>query len=372
MKEHNESVVETVSRDLIKDIFKDFENPVPPSVEATQIEEEKLVEEALKTPEAPLSTEPEKEPVIEVKPDNNPQTDYSKKLKSLIRDGIIENFAVNYKEGDEEEKSVFIEDIDTLTEEGYVAIIEGWKKAQKEEINSKYISVDGLDDTTKKLIEIRKAGGDISEIIKENVTTIDYLTKLKENLDREDVQINIVGQSLQNKGLSPKVIEAQIKDYIENGTLETEASAILDAHLTIQNDAIEEKRALEIQRQEKEKEDLKNLKKTLTSKYKEMNLPDNIVKVAVENATKLDQDRISNTDKLYFEATKDPEFFAELNLFLNNREAFKKYVSTPKVREAKIESQKALFTVNINKTNKPKLSASSLEEFADEVINNTK
>lgn len=360
--DNKQSVVETVSADLLKDIFsaaglgEKTEEVTPPA---------KTVEEILtdKTP-LPTVTAPEPEKVVELPVQTS---DYSKRLKDLIKDGIIENFAINLKV-DGEDQEVFLEDINDLTEEGYKGILEGWRSAQKEDINSKYVSVEGLDETTKKLIEIKRSGGDITEIIRENVTAIDQLTQLKENIDQEQIQINIVAHSLQQQGIKPTVIQAQINALIEEGVLENEANTILDSHLSVHQNAIEQKRVSEAQRVEQEKEDLKNTRKDLSAKYKEMGLPENISKVLIDNATKLDADKISNTDKLYFEAIKDPQRYAEINFLLNNPEAFKKYVTSPAVTKSKIENAKTMFTVNINKTNKPRASASTLEDVAEEII----
>lgn len=362
MENNKQSVVEQVSADLLKDIFSAAglgdkqEEPLP----------NKTQEEILSDPK-PLSTitsEPEKvvEPIVQ-----SVSSDYSKKLKELLKDGIIDNFAINYNIGGEDTE-VFLDQIEDLTEEGYREILKGWKTAKEEDINSRYVSVEGLDETTKKLIEIKRSGGDITEIIRENVTAIDQLTQLKENIDKEQVQINIIVHSLQQQGIKPSVIQAQINALIEEGALESEATTILDSHLSVHENAIEQKRLAEFQRVEQEKEDLKNTRKTLSAKYKEMSIPDTLSKVLIDNATKLDQDKISNTDKLYFEAIKDPEKYAEINFFLNNPEAFKKYVASPAVVQSKIASQKALFTVNIGRTNKPRVSAGTLEEVADEII----
>lgn len=359
--ENKQSHVEVLSNDLINEILAAAEPSTVEPVKPTTSPKEEKEEEAKSTP----SVEPQ--PKQEEPAPPTEQSDFSKRLKGLIEDGIIENFAINYNV-DGEDQEVFIEDIEDLTEEGYQQILQGWKQAKDEDIKSKYISVDGLDETTKKLIEIKRAGGDISEIIEKNVTAIDQLTKLKDNIDNEQVQINIVAHSLQQKGLTNKVIQAQIKDLVDEGLLETEATTILDSHLSIHQSEIEKKRNEELQRIEKEKEDLKTLRKTLSSTYKEMNLPENLHKVLVDNATKLDQDKISNTDKLYFEAIKDPQRFAEINFFLNNPEEFKTFVSSKKVIKTKTDSAKSLFTVNIGKTNKPKTSSNSLEDVADEII----
>lgn len=364
MEDNKQSVVEQVSADLLKDIFS------AAGLGEKQEEPVSKVEEII-TNTAPLLETPKVEPekVIEAPVQDIKSSDYSKRLKDLLKDGIIDNFAINYNvEGEDQE--VFLDQIEDLTEEGYKQILDGWKSAQKEDINSKYVSVEGLDETTKKLIEIKRSGGDITEIIRENVTAIDQLTQLKENIDKEQVQINIVAHSLQQQGIKPAVIQAQINALIEEGVLETEASTILDSHLSVHQSAIEQKRQGELARVEKEKEDLKNLRKNLSSTYKEMGIPENLSKVFIDNSTKLDQDKISNTDKLYFEAIKDPQKYAEITMFLNNPDAFKKYITTPAVTQSKIANQKALFSVNINKTNRPKASASTLEEFADEVIKN--
>jgi len=356
--EQEKSVVETVSANLLKDIF---------SAAGLEDKVEEEVKNVLPTPPQENVVEVTTPPVITntetTEVETKVSSDYSKRLKNLIKDGVIDNFAINY-----EDQEVFIEDIEDLTEEGYQEIIKGWKTAKKEEVDSKYISIEGLDEQTKKLIEIKKAGGDISEILRENVQAIDTLTQLKENIDDEQVQINIVAHSYQQQGIKPAVIQAQIKALIDEGILESEANNILDSHLKVHSEAIETKRQFELQRVEKEKEDLKNLKKTLSSKYKELNLPDNLQKVLVENATKFDENKISNTDKLYFEASKDPERYAELNFFLNNPEEFKKYISSAQTTKTKIDTIKPLFTVNINKTNKPRTTANTVNELVEDIL----
>ena len=349
--ENNQAVVETVSAELLASIFNEA------GLGETQKAEEATIEQPDYTPTP--------EVVNELPPSEAPkvQSDYSKRLKNLVKDGILENFSITYGEED-----VFIEDIEDLTEEGYQKIVEGWKEAKKSEVDSKYISIEGLDETTKKLIDIKRNGGDITELIRENVTAIDQLSQLKDNIDNEQVQINIVAHSLQQQGIKPAVVKAQIQALIEEGVLDTEANTILDSHLAVHQQAIEQKRNSEIERVEKEKEDLKTLRKTLSLQYKELGLPDSMQKLLVDNATKLDQDKISNTDRLYFEAIKDPKRFAELNFFLNNPEEFKKHVTSPKVTKAKIDAIMPLFSVNINKVNKPKLQGSSLEDFAEDII----
>lgn len=361
--ENTKSVVETVSSQLIEDIFK-----------ASALEEIKVPEvENIVNDKEPLPNPPEEVEtriVEEIeKPKSVYQTDYSKRLKGLLEDGIIDNFAINYNV-DGKDQEVFLEDIEDLTEEGYKQILEGVKSAKKNEIDSKYIEKGNLDEHFLKVIETRKAGGDITEIIRENVTAIDQLTQLKDNIDNEQVQINIVAHSLQQQGIKDSVIKGQIRALVDDGSLEVEANLILDSHLEEHQNAIEQKRQVELQRVEREKEDNKNLRKSLVNEYKEMGLPEKAYKVFVDNATNLDQDKISNSDKIYFKLIQDPKTAPLVNFFLNDMAGYDKYISSRKVMETKIKDVKAAFSVNIHKTNKPKLSSNSLEEFVDEAIKN--
>lgn len=361
--ENTNTDAQVISQELLKNIFEGFEpaeEKLPPTSEEkpTSTPQEQI--DALLTP-------PTKEPEKVAEEPVKISTDYSNRLKSAINDGLIENFAITYND-----QEVYLEDISDLTEEGYNEIISSWKAEKDKNLKEKYISTDSFDEQTKKLIEIKQAGGNISELIRENISAIEQLQQLKENIDNEKVQINIVGHNLEQKGLSQKIIQAQISELIEQGELETEATSILNSHLAIHNDAIEQKRQSELQRADNDKEELKTLRKTLSSTYKEFGIPEGIQKVLVDNATKLDQDKISNTDKLYFEAIKDPKKFAEINLFLNNPEEFKKWISSKKVLESKLNTLKPLFSININNQKKAKLSSNSLEDYADEILKSNK
>lgn len=301
-------------------------------------------------------------------------TRYSEKIKNLIEDGFLEDVSITL-----DDKEVFISEIDIQDKDTYDSILESIKSEKKKQRDEKYISKEGLDETFLKIVETRKAGGNVNEIIKENVSAIDQLSNLRNTLDSADVEdkdkeqlaINIVAQNLQQKGLSQKVIQAQIEDYIENGNLETEANTILDSHLELHGQAIEQKKQVELERVEKEKEDFKTFKKTISSTYKEFGLPDAMQKVLVENATKLDEYKISNTDKLYFEAQqKNPELYSKVNFLLNNPKEFEKWISGKSVTEAKKEIIKSSIVINTNRKKESKSNGlNTLEDIAANTFN---
>lgn len=347
------------SQSVLENIFKDFapaQEEAPKGEETTNTVQEQI--DAVVAPPTQEAPKPEEQaPVI--------LTDYSKRLKSAIADGLIENFQITYNE-----EEAYLEDIADLTEEGYNEIIAAYKAEKDKNLKEKYISTDDFDEQTKKLIEIKKAGGNISEIIRENVTAIEQVQQLKNNIDNVNVQANIVGKDLEQRGADLEVIQAQIKLLIDRGELEDKANSILDNHLAIHNEAIEQKRQGELQRVESEKEDLKNLRKNLSTEYQSMGIPENIKKVLLDNTTKLDSDKISNTDKLYFEAVKDPKKLAKLSYFLNNPDEFEKFISSKKTLETKVNTAKSLLSININNQKKPKNAPNTFDEFTDQIIKN--
>lgn len=313
-----------------------------------------LAEQTLPEPPAPADvTPPAIKDVVETPEVVKPEavvTSYSKQIKSFIEAGFLDDVSITF-----DDQEAFLSEIDIKDEETYKTILSSIKEEKDKLRNEKYISKEGLDENFLKVIETKKAGGDISEILRENIQAIDQLSSFKNALESADVEdkekeklaINIVAQNLQQKGLSNKVINAQLEDYIESGTLENEANTILDSHLQLHGQAIEQKKQTELQRAEKEKDDFKTFKKELVAKYKAESVPDNISKVLIENATKLDEYKISNTDKLYFEAQqKDPDLFMEVNYLLNNKEEYKKWVSSKKSLDAKKEIIKSSLVIN--------------------------
>ena len=295
-----------------------------------------------------LQPKKEEEVVIE---EPTGSSEYTQKLRTLLDTGFVENIAINI-DGEE----TFLSDLEVNDEDVFNSILESIKEEKQKELKTKYISKDGIDEVTEKLIEIRKTGASIDELTANNVNAIDQLTNLKgvldngEEAEREQLAIDILAQELRNKGLSQKVIQAQISDYVESGELEDQARQVLEVHLSEHKKAIDRKYNEELQRQIREKEEQKEFRKNLQTTYTSLGVPENTRRLLVDNATKLDQNKISNTDKLYFEARNNPEFFAELNYFLNNPQEFKDWVSSKKVVQAKKDIIKKTITITTNKT----------------------
>ncbi len=289
------------------------------SLEDTPVEEKK--EETPETKAEEVKEKPQRK---------TSKNQYSEKLKSLIEDGLIENFQVTIgKEGEEVQTSLSeLEDIDKDT---YAYILSTYKELKEKDLKEKYISKEGIDELTESLIELKRAGGDISTLIKEEVQTIDILQQMKSNIDDEQQQIDIVWHELKGKGLSDRVIQAQIRDLTENFELERTATEILDTHIGAYKQSVEEKKKEQLARIAEEKEKEKQFKKEVSTFYKESKIPENIRGLLIENTTKRDSQGLTNTDKLYFDSINDPQKHAKVAFMLHNLDEFEKWISAGKV-----------------------------------------
>lgn len=344
------------------DIFKSVEDVQkqeearPPVTEQQPIVEQKeevVVEQPTITQEAPKSSE------------------YKNRLNQLIEDNFIENIAIAVVKENGEKESVFLSDLEDVDQNTYQAIISNYKSAKDKERDEKYISTEGIDEVTKNLIAVRKAGGDITELIKNNVSAIDQWVSTKEQLsDNTQLQIDVVAWELKNKGIADSVVEAQIKHHIDNLELDSVAEKIVNSHISAHSQEIENKKNAELARVEQEKELQKQTKKAVSTYYKSQNLPENLQKVFIDNATKVDQSGMTNTEKLFFESTRTAEDLAEVTFFLSDREAYKKWVASKPVLKANIEGMKPIFELDLKNTKPTKRAPVTVDENFEEVFQN--
>jgi len=316
-----------------------------------KVEETTSTEEVEKTESTDVVVEEKKEEEVKTpKPKKKEVTNYTSKLRGLIEDGFVQDIAVEVPQEDGTTKPVFLSELELEDAGAYQEIITNYKQYEAKTKDENFVSVEGLDDNIKKLIEVKKAGGNVEELIKQEVQYIDVLTRLKENLSDEQEQINVVYHELKANKLSDKVIKAQIEDYIENLELESMATEIVDREIKKYEDSLEEKKKLELDRVAQEKEAEKTFKKLITTTAKELQLTETAQKRLVENSTKKDEQGLTNTDKLYFDSIKDPKKHLKVAYLLDNIEDFEKWISSGKVTKAKTDVITPIFTFNPNAT----------------------
>lgn len=345
MTENQNQVVEEKSLDSWFDLVDKPEEVVTPTEEIKldslfNDEPTPPVEQKIETPEKPLET--------------NKVNKFLENAKFLVEKGYWADVDIEIEDEAGEKRQVSILDVE-MTPELFEQIEASQKELKAEDLKSKYVSVEGLDEATKKMIEIKNAGGDISGLVQLEAEFVHPLKNL--DLDNEQHQEYLVRQKLSSQGIDPEFIEFKVSKLKSDLSLDTEAKKIFDEVNENFNNVVEQKKQEQLQQIENYKEQQKQFKKTIQDTYKGLNInnPD-LLKGLVERASKVDEHGLTDADKLFFEAKeKNPELFAKVNFLLSDEKAFNEFMGVKIKNDVKKETIKQLITL------KPKTSSQKTE-----------
>lgn len=275
--------------------------------------------------------------IIETKPKAEVTTDaYREAIVSIFGEGqtfIQEN-------ADGEDVEVSINDME-LTPQTIKELIESKINAEKEKASEGKISMEGVSDLTRDLIEIEKNGGQIGELLQYKQAYTDPLDRL--DLSTENGQMQAVELYLRGRQEKDDEIEMRIEIYKKKGILEekakefeTEIRGSIKAHATRVKEEAEETAK---KRHELFKEYKKDLNEELVAKYE---MKDSERKRIVDLATKRGEDGEYEIDNLYKASRSNPEEVALLALFFSNREEFIRHLSSKAINNQRLKDQKAI------------------------------
>jgi len=292
----------------------------------TQATTEKTTEE--EKPEEVVVVDPPKVEEPKALEDILPKTattadsQYGSIVKQLLEDGFWEDGQITI-ETEEGAQEVLLSELSDIDEDTFKALKEGQKKLKDEEFQNKYLSKEGLDERTLKLIEIAKNGGDIRELLQVQAEVVNPL----EGLDLEDsaVQEWIVAQTLLSQGHDQVIVQNTIAQYKKDLVLDAKADAIVKDINNRYDAQIEAKLEQRKQEKAKEAENQKLFRKSISEEVKKLGLKDTLQKNLVDLASKFDENGVSNADNLYFEAKKDPALFAEIVFLMSNKQAYEEF-----------------------------------------------
>ncbi len=288
--------------------------------------------EEIVTNTAPVTATPEAETspkivtdkvIIEDKPVQKTNV-YTNLIKEYIEDGDWEDGAIEMEDENGETIQVNLLDLTDVTPAQFKQIKAGQKALKEEELKNKYISKENLDENTLKIIELKKAGGDTRELFQIQAELVNPLDTL--DLDDERVHEYLVRQKLAaNPDLDQDDIDNKIAKMKSNFVLDVEAKKIITEVNTNFGIAIEQKKKEHTEASEKILVDQKEFKKTMAQTYKDLKLNDNLVKRLVEDTAKFDQLGLTNVDKAFFEAKKNPELFAKIAYLILDEKGFNEF-----------------------------------------------
>jgi len=265
--------------------------------------------------EKPEETDPEFKPLnLETPKDNF----YTNLLKKKLEKGLWEDVII--KEGETETKLSEIED---LTEEEYLKLEEDQLAIKNEDIKEKYISIDGIAEEKKLILEIVKNGGNLAELFQNEQQLEKPFDESKGwDLENEKHQESIAYQHYLSQGNTPSRAKLLVEEDKKEFVLDSVAKQIVDFHQKAYSDNLNEINKKLIEDKAAEKENLKVYRSELTKKYKEDKVPEHDIKKLVDAATKEDQNGEFAVDTIYETKMKDPIEASELIFFLTNKEQY--------------------------------------------------
>lgn len=300
-----------------------------------------------------------------VPPTATPTYSYNDRVNEFLTDGDWIDMELKIGDGEE---TVLISQLAEITPELYQELKELQKAHKEEDFKANYVSVKGLDDATKKMIEIKKAGGDITPLLQIEQEVVHPLKDL--DLNNEGVQEMLVRHKMTHLGINPKTIEAEIARMKEDLTLDIEAANVgkeIDANWQSQVDTkLKEQQEFNNQLQEEQK----TFKTSLTKQLREFGLKDNLVKNLVDTGAKWDENGLSEADRLFFAAKDDLKRFAEILFHLKDPAGYEEYKSTKVKNAVTVATVKQIHSIT------PKISAAQIQikpkDALDEFMQNNK
>lgn len=264
-----------------------------------------------------------------------PDTHYYKELaKELIASGVWEEIdAFESEDGEipfedaEIDKNTFIE----LQQYNIQRI--------KESAEQDKIDVSGVSEFGKKLIEIERNGGNVSDLVNLYQEVKNPIERL--DLTKESDQSLAVYYKFAARGLKEDEIVEIIKGYKSSGTLSDKAHQSVNELNQAFDAKVEQERQAAEYRKMQEVESLKKYRKELGESLKKFEINSNYRRTLIDVATTQVNGGRFKVDELYEETIKDPQKAADLIMFLTNKEDYLKAA----LDETLTETKKTMFKI---------------------------
>lgn len=290
------------------DLTNESEEDDKPKEETEELEKKELE-----------SKEEEKEEEEEKKPETGATpTVYLNVAKKFLEDGKWFDVKI-----EEDGKEIKLSEATEIDEEMFFQILEEQEKATKEEIDANYVSVSELDENSRKLINIIKNGGDLTEIFQ----TPAQLKRPFEgwNLEDEKNQERILyWQLTSEQRLSPEDAQELVKKYKKDLSIDTKVQTIVKHHQERFDKGLEEREKQVLAEKQAEEVAVKEYRKTLGTFYKNEGLTDSVSRRLVDAATKKDETGTLIIDGIYEKLMEDPQKAKDLIFFMLEPENYLK------------------------------------------------
>lgn len=262
-------------------------------------------------------------------------------------------------------KQIPVSELEEIDEDTFFQIDEAVKNLKEEENKSKFISIEGVEDRRRNIIEIVKEGGDLTKIFSNAEQMNDYINPFS-NMDLEDesVQAQVYKNALMkyNKldaDTAQTVVEKAKKDL----TLDTKVKSFVDQYTQNFDKYVESKKQEIVEANKAEKKAQADFKKSLKEKYKSLEIDDKLAnRLATSAINKKDGE--FEIDSVYAQKMEDVDEAAELILFLTDKQAYLEM----KMKDNNLQQQKKFRQIVKIIPNQQKKKVENKEEIQDDTM----
>jgi hypothetical protein len=269
----------------------------------------------------------------------NSDSTYLDIVKERLDSGEWDDLVIEDEEGNEVKLSE-LKDIDKDT---FKALEKEIKTQKDTEFKEKYVSVDGLDEVKKRLINIVKEGDlDLAKALFQNPAALQEPFQGYDN-DNDDHNEDVLDWYYQ-KGLghSQKEAAALVRAAKEDLTLDVKAQKIVEYQRNQFYTNLKNREQQIIAEKAREQETIKEYRKNLSSELKQEGLSENLTRKFVDVATKTDNTGNYEIDTIYDEWMSDPKKAKELIYFMLDKDNYLKKVTANVKKDVQLDNLKRI------------------------------
>jgi hypothetical protein len=270
---------------------------------------------------------------------NDSDNTYLDIVKEKLESGEWDDLLIENEDGDETKLS----DLKDIDKDTFKALEKEIKTQKDTEFKEKYVSIDGLDEVKKRLINIVKEGDlDLAKALFQNPAALQEPFQGYNN-DNDDHNEDVLNWYYQ-KGLghSPKEAAALVRASKEDLTLDTKAQKIVEYQRNEFYTNLKNREQQILTEKAKEQETVKEYRKNLSAELKQEGLSENLTRRFVDVATKTDNTGNYEIDTIYDEWMSDPKKAKELIYFMLDKENYLKKVTANVKKDVQLDNLKRI------------------------------
>jgi hypothetical protein len=270
---------------------------------------------------------------------DNGDSTYLGIIKEKLESGEWEDMLVETEDG----KEVRLSELDSIDKETYKTLEKEIKTQQEVEFKEKYVSVDGLDEVKKRLINIVKEGD--LELAKALFQNPEALQVPFQGYDVDDDAHNeqVLAWYYQNSlGHSPKESAALVRAAKEDLSVDVKAQKIVEYQRNQFYDNLKNREKQIIAEKAGEQERIKDYRKTLAAEFKQDGVTENLSRKFVDVATKLNKSGDFEIDTIYDEWMSDPKKAKDLLYFMLDKENYLKKATASTKKDVHLDTLKRI------------------------------